>query len=101
MTRQEMADFLQRTWQRHPILARIAKAQSMTGPAQLKELRKILKEFDEQTKVKVETVEPGTVQALTKQPGNFASLRSKPGFLQIERVCQSVCVSSLVVTKYT
>jgi hypothetical protein len=83
MTRAQMASFLQGLWNRNPILHRLARAQTMTGQTQHRELIKVLEDFQEQTGIPVQVMRDGTVQA-ARGAGNLASLRSRPGVLQIE-----------------
>jgi hypothetical protein len=71
-------------WERTPLLQRLARARTLAGQAQHRELINILAEFERTAQVTVQRVQTGVVQA-TRGSGNLASLRSRPGFLQIEQ----------------
>ncbi len=84
MTRAEMQVFIEGLIREYPILTQLTRAQSLTGPAQRREMLRILDRFFRETGVAHEVVEDGVVQA-ARGAGNLASLRSSPGILQIER----------------
>ncbi len=84
LSRAEMRTFVEGLMLEYPILNQLARAQSLSGPAQRREMLDILHRFFRETGVAHEVVEDGVVQA-ARGSGNFASLNSSPGFLQIER----------------
>jgi hypothetical protein len=84
MTREQMANFLQKQWKENPILRRLSQTQGLQGQALHRGLINILHQFEALTRTTVQVVPIGTVQKL-RGKGNLASLRSRPGFLQIEQ----------------
>jgi hypothetical protein len=84
MTREQMANFLQKKWKENPILKRLSQIQGLQGQALHRGLIKILEQFEASTRTVVQVVPDSTVQKL-RGKGNLASLRSRPGFLQIEQ----------------
>ncbi len=83
ISRAEMLRRVVALWERTPLLQRLARARTLAGQAQHRELIDILTEFERTARVTVQHVRTGAVQA-TRGSGNLASLRSRPGFLQIE-----------------